>query len=288
MLVGCETTNSAANQSPGTGFSLVKSLNRVGESSAAQIRVVSSIQTNFNMRFGSSSATNRWAMLAFGIIRADSVVPNNICSTTTLTTSGSLPLEKVPAASEDTVHVAWANGSSVMFGVSHEGGTFTVKHIDNGMETASAPFLKAIDNHVYVLWLGRNTAGVTFLLFRASADNGSTFGRVITVDYGVIREADLSVGSDGRNVYLFWVKANVVQTSRSLNYGQSFSSPRNISSPSLYSQEISTAAFGSNVYAVWENSTTGASGAPRYIELAVSHDYANTFHLSDPRERRIA
>ncbi|MDA4111597.1 MAG: hypothetical protein OK439_03600, partial [Thaumarchaeota archaeon] len=43
------------------------------------------------------------------------------------------------------------------------------------------------------------------------------------------------------------------------------------------SQEIESAAFGSNVYAVWENSTTGTANAPRYIELATSHDNGTTF-----------
>ena len=68
LLVGCETTNVALTQKAGSGFTLVQALSHTGESSAAEFQVVSSTQSNLDIRFGIQAAsTNRWAMVVAGI-----------------------------------------------------------------------------------------------------------------------------------------------------------------------------------------------------------------------------
>jgi hypothetical protein len=151
---------------------------------------------------------------------------------------------------------------------------FFTKSTDNGI-SFSSPLalgtsfgavgetrLAGYANNVYVMWIGSaNNVNAGAVLFRASTDNGSTFGSTISLsNNGIASKPEMSLA--GNSVYVVWynttlqASGNVVDDeiffAKSTNGGARFSSPINISNnPNSFSARPQVAASGRNVYVAW-------------------------------------
>ncbi|MRN61357.1 MAG: hypothetical protein FIO03_04785 [Nitrosopumilales archaeon] len=122
--------------------------------------------------------------------------------------------------------------------------------------------LAAYANNVYVMWIGSaNNVDAGAVLFKASTDNGSTFGNTTSLsNKGIASKPEMSLA--GNSVYVVWynttlqASGNVVDDeilfAKSTNGGARFSSPINISNnPNSFSARPQVAALGRNVYVAW-------------------------------------
>jgi hypothetical protein len=58
-------------------------------------------------------------------------------------------------------------------------------------------------NHVYIAWWS-NKSGNDEILFRASSDNGQTYGPKINLSNSTERSVDAEIAAQGNNVYVTW------------------------------------------------------------------------------------
>jgi len=116
-------------------------------------------------------------------------------------------------------------------------------------------------NNVYVMWIGSANNAAGAVLFKASTDNGGSFGNTISLsNKGIASKPEMSLA--GNSVYVVWynttlqASGNVVDDeilfAKSTNSGAHFSSPINISNnPNSFSARPQVAASGRNVYVAW-------------------------------------
>jgi len=67
---------------------------------------------------------------------------------------------------------------------------------------AKAPIATSGDN-VYIVWWSNKT-GNDEIMFRASTDNGKTFGDKINLSNSTDRSVDAEIGASGKSVYVTW------------------------------------------------------------------------------------
>jgi hypothetical protein len=67
---------------------------------------------------------------------------------------------------------------------------------------AKAPIATSGDN-VYIVWWSNKT-GNDEIMFRASTDNGKTFGDKINLSNSTERSVDAEIGAAGKSVYVTW------------------------------------------------------------------------------------
>jgi hypothetical protein len=116
-------------------------------------------------------------------------------------------------------------------------------------------------NNVYVLWAGSGSSSMS-LFFRASMNNGDSFGSVISPDNSASSELrSWQLAASGSDVYVLWnTYPYRVLFSRSPNNGASFGSIINLANdlPSRdYAYRSKIAASDANVYVTWESMITG-------------------------------
>jgi hypothetical protein len=74
--------------------------------------------------------------------------------------------------------------------------------------TVDAPIVTSGDN-VYVTWWSNKTGGNFEVLFRASNDNGQTFGPKINLSNSTNSDSvDGNIATKGKNVYVSWWERN--------------------------------------------------------------------------------
>ncbi len=148
--------------------------------------------------------------------------------------------------------------------------------------------LSAYANNVYVMWIGSaNNVNAGAVLFKASTNNGSTFGNTISLsNNGIASKPEMSLA--GNNVYVVWynttlqASGNVVDDeilfAKSTTNGSDFSNPINISNnPNSFSARPQVAAWGKNVYVAWFESGVNHSLNIANTYLAKSTDAGVTF-----------
>ena len=99
------------------------------------------------------------------------------------------------------------------------------------------------------------------ILFRASTDGGKTFGTTQNISSGAGTDGDIA--SFGQNIYIVWKVDNVpggddeIFFRASNDGGQTFGQILNLSNNPTESQIGRVAAYGQNVYVVWEDTVSG-------------------------------
>jgi hypothetical protein len=172
--------------------------------------------------------------------------------------------EQQVAASGSNVFLVWRDNRigadvfdpEVYLARSTDGGkTFgSTVNISDAPGTQWGPRLAASGQHVYVVF---SDASGDLLVH--SADGGDTFSVPVnlTTAYGIQMSSLGSMAAAGSNVYLVWRKdnggADDIFFSRSVNNGESFSVPENISNTAGHSLNPKVAASGNNVYLAWED-----------------------------------
>jgi len=143
-------------------------------------------------------------------------------------------------------------------------------------ESSGARIASAIKN-VYVIWVN-NTSGNSNILFRASKDNGTSFGPIIKLSTTVNGDAgNPQIAAVGSTVYVVW-QDNVSLTNNDIfirasnDNGTSFSNPINLSSDTVDSTVPELAAVANDVYVTWQTATK-----PPDIVFKVSTNRGTTF-----------
>lgn len=122
-----------------------------------------------------------------------------------------------------------------------------------------APMASA-GNNAYVVWWS-NKSGDWEVLFRASSDNGKTFGPKINLSNSTGRSADGKIAAEENNVYVVWWDNqpgnNEVFFRASSDNGKTFGSKINLSNNNATSDSEQLATADNNVYVVWKDNETG-------------------------------
>jgi hypothetical protein len=169
------------------------------------------------------------------------------------------------AKSGSNLYIVWQDYSNhdVFFRAStNNGATFgSTVNLSMDPHSSNSPQIAAAGNNVYVVW-GDITEGTgsgidqTRLFFRASTNNGGSFGSVKVISPGV-EDISPQIAAAGNNVYIAGDDGSEDRTEiffiRSTNNGGSFSSPISINNNHEASILGKITADGNNVYIVWSD-----------------------------------
>ena len=190
------------------------------------------------------------------------------------------------AVSGNNVYVVWADRTpginfDIFFAVSIDNGqTFSTPiNLSNNTGSSTQPQIAASGNNVYVTWEDR-TPGNPEIFFAVSIDNGQTFSTPINLSNNTGGSTEPQIAVSGTNVYVTWIdntpgNFNIdIFFAVSIDNGQSFSTPINLSNNTGLSSQQQIAASGNNVYIVWTDSTPGNND----ILFATSNDNGQSFN----------
>jgi hypothetical protein len=168
------------------------------------------------------------------------------------------------AASSNNVYVVWADyvpgDYDIQFRASNDNGaTFgSAVNIETSGGLADLPQIAVSDNHVYVVWGDYSLAEGLVIFFRASNDNGATFGSAMDLIRNVGYSDSTPMVVSGNNVYIVSAVGNIDVFFRTSNdNGAIFSDAVNLSENIEASSDPHMAVSGGNVYIVWEDYSTG-------------------------------
>jgi hypothetical protein len=164
------------------------------------------------------------------------------------------------AKSGSNLYILWTDFSNqdILFKRSADNGATFASTVNLSMDTnrSSAPHITASGNNVYIVWedLISNIEEAR-LLFRASNNNGASFGTAKVISPVVVESIAAQVAASGNNVYIAGHDGSEDNTEiffmRSTNNGGSFSNPISINNnheASIFNKIIADA---NNVYLVY-------------------------------------
>jgi len=133
--------------------------------------------------------------------------------------------------------------------------------ISKAGENSTAPQLIMSGNNMYVGWIDNN-ANKFDISFAKSIDGGSSFGNPISLGNPSMQGADhLDIAESDGKIYAIWQSfssgGSVIYFSMSTDGGNTFGSPAQLSEAGKDSAFPQIAVFGTHVYAVWLERTTG-------------------------------
>ncbi len=168
------------------------------------------------------------------------------------------------AVSGSNVYVVWVDyiprNYDVLFRASNDNGaTFgNAVNLDTSPGLADLPQVDVSGNNVYVLWEDFSEVEGLDIFFRASNDNGATFGNAVNL----IRHAGYSLSTplvvSGSNVYVISAVGNVdILLRASRDNGASFDDAITLSNNAGGSSDPQMTISGSNMYVVWQDYSAG-------------------------------
>jgi hypothetical protein len=198
------------------------------------------------------------------------------------------------AISGNNVYVVWeddtAGGSEIILVRSTNNGVNFApsRNISNSPGESFDPRISISDRNVYVVWvdysLGNSTNSDVMLI--RSTNSGANFASAENLSNSPGESSDPRIALSENNVYVVWEDTgsetgnSEVKIVRSADSGVTFTSAENLSNNNGISFDPRVAASGSNVYVVWEDTTTtteaGAEGSSD-IFLARSTNNGATF-----------
>ena len=195
------------------------------------------------------------------------------------------------SSSGNNVYVVWADlspagNSEIFFAFSTDNGlTFsTPGNISKNTEDSGDPKISSSGNNVYVVWEEDIIPGMaeTDIVFAFSTDNGQTFSPPIKLNNDTSDFSDPQISSSGNNVYVVWEGDSTLAGGDddiffafSINNGQTFSPPVNLSESTEDTFDPQISSSGNNVYVVWEDFAPGNAD----ILFAFSTDNGQTFSI---------
>src|ERR671930_466493 len=120
------------------------------------------------------------------------------------------------------------------------------------------PKTTAAGDNVYVVWQSNKGHGISNIYFRASKDNGTTFGNIINLSHNTGLSSSPQIAAYNNNVYVVWQGnsghgISNIYFRASKDNGTSFLGNRNLSSNKTASSSLpQIAAYNNNVYVVWQ------------------------------------
>src|SRR5205807_1295572 len=175
------------------------------------------------------------------------------------------------AASAGYQYVVWQDDSpgrpNTFFRAGNHNGTSfgPVINLSPGTGWSQNPQLAASGNSVYTVWQDNSTSNFN-ILFRASLNNGASFGPIINLFSVRLDSTIPQLAASGNNVYVVWQQAGTknpqVYFAWSNNGGASFTAI-NLSNDAGSALSPQVAATGNNVYVVWRANNPGGSIEPQ-------------------------
>jgi hypothetical protein len=133
-------------------------------------------------------------------------------------------------------------------------------NLSNDLGRSTDPRIATSENNMYVVW-SDNTTGNGDIYFKASTDNGTTFGGTTNLSNDLGRSTDPRIATSENNMYVVWSDTTTGNGDiyfKASNNGTTFSSRKNLSNNTGVSSSAKIATSGkSNVYVVWSDTTTG-------------------------------
>ena len=177
------------------------------------------------------------------------------------------------------VWVDYISNIEILFRASHDNGqTFgNIINLSNNTGTSFTPDIFSHGNNVYVVWTDTISRVSNDIFFTSSKDNGQTFSEPVNLSNNNGSSTIPQLSSSGTNVYVTWMDNSIgddeIFFAFSIDNGQIFSSPINLSNGPGISVIPQISSFGDNVYVVWQDKTPGIYD----IFLASSNDKGQTF-----------
>ena len=135
-------------------------------------------------------------------------------------------------------------------------------------------------SHVYVVWEQEGE-----IMLAASHDGGETWEEIVNVSNtpGVSTNPSVASSANGQYVHVTWEDTpgnGDIFYARSINHGDTFGAPINLSNTPGRSNDHQLLAEGSNVYVVWVDYTTGNGDI--YFRKSTNNGgtFSNTINLS--------
>src|SRR5919198_83404 len=167
----------------------------------------------------------------------------------------------------DNVYVVWQSNkghgiSNIYFRASKDNGTTfgNIINLSHNTGLSSSPQIAAYNNNVYVVWQSNKGHGISNIYFRASKDNGTTFGKIINISHNTGLSSSPQIAAYNNNVYVVW-QSNATRNSEIYfekivnvnNNNKSYFTQENLSSNKTASSSLpQIAAYNNNVYVVWQ------------------------------------
>src|ERR687887_668257 len=116
-------------------------------------------------------------------------------------------------------------------------------------------------DNVYVVWQSNKGHGISNIYFRASKDNGTTFGNIINLSHNTGLSSSPQIAAYNNNVYVVWQSnkgrgISNIYFRASKDKGTTFGNIINISHNTGLSSSPQIAAYNNNVYVVWQSNAT--------------------------------
>ena len=184
------------------------------------------------------------------------------------------------ATTGDHVYIAWSDSMSgnrdvylISSGNGGESFDDPINLSKNGGVSDQPQISATEDGHVYVTWRD-SISGSKEILFRASNDNGNTFGEIKNISNNAGSSSNPEISASDDAVYITWTDNTIgnveVFFAASTNGGGSFSSPINLSDTAGTSYRVQIAAVGDKVYVAWRDT-------PREVYIRISENAGDIF-----------
>ncbi len=164
------------------------------------------------------------------------------------------------AVSGNNVYIVWVNyipgKYDVVFRASNDNGaTFgSAVKLDTSPRLPDLPRVAVSSNNVYVVWEDYSEAEGLDIFFRASNDNGATFGRAVNPIRNVGYSLSTPLVVSGNNIYIISSIGNIdIYFRASRDNGTRFDNAIKLSSDVGSSSDPQTVVSGNNVYVVWQD-----------------------------------
>jgi hypothetical protein len=194
------------------------------------------------------------------------------------------------AVSGNNVYVAWEDDSAgdteiILVRSTNGGVNFTSRNISNSPGESFDPKIAISGSNVYVVWVDYNLGNSTksdVMLIR-STNGGTNFASAENLSNSPGEASDPRIAVSERNVYVVWEDAtsetgnSEIKFARSSDGGATFTSASNLSFNNGISFDPRIAVSESNVYVVWEDTTTTTAEGSSDIFLARSTNNGATF-----------
>jgi fructose-specific component phosphotransferase system IIB-like protein len=281
----------AKSSANGANFTSAKNLGNITQDSANPDVAVSGnnvyvVWESVGMNSTAADASNSEVMFA-----KSSNNGANFTSAKNLSNSAGNSANPDVAVSGNNVYVVWednsAGGTEIILARSTNGGANfgPSRNLSNSLGESFDPRIAISGSNVYVVWvdysLGNSTRSDIMLI--RSTSGGANFASAENLSNSPGEASDPRIAVSESNVYVVWEDTTPetgngeIKFARSSDGGATFASVKNLSNNNGISFDPRIAVSESNVYVVWEDTTTTTAEGSSDIFLARSANNGATF-----------
>ena len=234
--------------------------------------------------FSTDFSTDEFSSPDFSTDEFSTALSNESGLVTSLSNSTGDSVNAQFAVSGNRVYVIWEDktdvGTDVFFIRSDDGSTYgEPKKVNTADGKSSNPSLAVSGNAVYVAWSQATDAGANDIFVSTSLDNGNKFEEPHNVPVGSTEPLYPKLMISKNITYVVWSQAtdagaNDIFVSTSLDNGNKFEEPFNISNNGGESVNPQIHETNGNIYLVWTDNSVGGNNE---IYLARKNSNATSF-----------